>query len=191
MPFPAIVEWYGRYNTLTALHQAAMIDEWDYGLYMTLGEYDVARYIGWTPNGMADRVTNVNHPEHNQLLTDNGNQSYYLWDVFPAFGGAVALNNTGSNAALALIRALQPELNNPDNYPRPPAGNNCCVSVFSCCFGPHAEPQNVHPSVDPPPGFPVVVAYNPHAQMNNWIRIDAAVPQWQLLIDNLPDNPDP
>ena len=185
MPFPAIVEWYGPYDTLSALHEKATNDQWEYGLYMALGEHGNARYIGWTVDGLATKVTNVDHPEHNVLLEDGGNTSYYLGYAYPDFGGKTAQNNTGSNAARALIRALLPELNNPDNYPNPPAGNNCCVSVFSCFYG----ADDAH--IDPPPAFPVVVTYNPYAQENNWIRIEAVAPQWQLLIDTLPDNPDP
>lgn len=128
------------------------------GLYMTLDEHDEARFIGWTPDGLANRVLDVGHPEHNELLQDEGNRSFYLGDVHPYTGATTLRQNIGANAALLLTRTLRPVLNGQFPDPEPPAGNDCCMSVFSCFYG----IENME-AIDPPPEFPTIVAYNPHS----------------------------
>ena len=156
--FAATIEWYGPYPNLTAVHQAANNDGWVGGLYMTLDEHGKARFIGWTPDELANRVLDVGHPEHNELLQDEGNRSFYLGDVFPYTEARYLKRNIGANAALLLIRTLRPVLNGQFPNPEPPAGNDCCMSVFSCFYG----IKNME-ATDPPPEFPTIAAYNPHS----------------------------
>ena len=156
--FAATIEWYGPYPNLTAVHQAANADGWTDGLYMALGEHDEARFIGWTPDALANRVLDMGHPEHNELLKDEGNRSFYIGDVYPYTRAANLRQNIGANAALLLIRTLKPVLNGQFPDPEPPAGNSCCMSVFSCFY----DIKNKE-AIDPLPGFPVIVAYNPYA----------------------------
>ena len=175
--FAATIEWYGPYPNLTAVYQAANADDWSYGLYMALGGDDEPHFISWTPDGLANRVLNVDHPEHNDLLLNEGNHSFYLGDVHPHTGSAELRNNIGANAALLLIRTLDPMLNHQFPDPEPPAGNNCCMSVFSCFYG----IENMEAAIDPPPGFPAIVAHNPHARNGAGRRIMVYAPAPQEL----------
>ena len=174
--FAATIEWFGPYPSLTNVHWVAR-DDWEHGLYMATGERDEIRFIGWTPDGMG-RVFDTTHPEHNTILAREGNQRFYIGYVRPLTGSKVLRDNIEANAALTLIRALKPELNDRSYDPKPPAGNNCCMSVFSCFYGTESR-DGTYPAVDPPPGFPVIVAYNPHAQERGgcWIRVYTPTPQ--------------
>ena len=174
--FAATIEWLGPYLSLTTVHKVAK-DDWEHGLYMAAGERDEIRFIGWTSDGMG-RVFDTTHFEHNKILPREGNQSFYIGYVRPLTGAKVLRDNIEANAALTLIRALKPELNDRSYDPKPPAGINCCMSVFSCFYGTELRDGN-YPAVDPPPGFPVIVAYNPHARDRRglWIRVYTPTPQ--------------
>ena len=175
--FAAAIEWYGPYPNLMTVDQEAK-GSWEHGLYMAVGERDEIRFIGWTPDGLASRVFDTTHAEHNKILRREGNQSFYIGYVHPPTHSTILRNNIEANAALTLIRALKPELNDRSHDPEPRAGKNCGMSVFSCFYG--TESRDGHyPAVDPPPGFPVIVAYNPNAQKRGgcWIRVYTPTPQ--------------
>ena len=75
--FAATIESYGPYPHLLRVSRAAKDRRREHGLYMTLGEGDEPLLIGWTRDGLASRVLDTDHPEHNQLLTLKDNQSFY------------------------------------------------------------------------------------------------------------------
>ena len=173
--FAATIEWYGPYPNLTAVHQAVIADDWSGpwtdGLYMALGEHDKAHFIAWAPDTLADRVLDMDCLEHDKLPKGEGNRSFYIGDVHPYTGRNANLRqNIGANAALLLIRTLEPVLN--DQPPEPQAGNNCCMSVFSCFY----DINNHEEAIDPLPGFPVIVAYNPYANNQTGRRITVYAP---------------
>ena len=173
--FAATIEWYGPYPNLTAVHQAVNNDwkyPWTDGLYMALGEHDKARFIDWIPDALADRVLDMGRLEHDKLPKDEGNRSFYIGDVHPYTGNTNLRKNIGANAALLLIRTLKPVLNDQFPDPEPPAGNNCRMSVFSCFY----DINNHEEAIDPLPGFPVIVAYNPYANNQTGRRITVYAP---------------
>ena len=143
---------------------------------MALGEHDEARFIGWTPDALADRVLDMGRLEHNKLPKGEGNRSFYIGEVHPRTRDAGLRQNIGANAALLLIRTLEPMLNAQSRDPEPTAGNNCCMSVFSCFY----DIENKE-AIDPPPGFPTIVAYNPYANNQTGRRIEVYAPAPQEL----------
>ena len=116
------------------------------------------------------------HPEHNEILTREGNQGFYIGYVHPATNSRALRNNIEANAALTLIRALQPKLNDRSLDPEPPAGNKCCMAVFSCFYSTEMRNDGYYASVDSPPVFPVIVASNPYANDRRGSKIKVYAP---------------
>ena len=176
MPAAVIIRWY-EYPNLETLHDEVKTNQWLRAFFMAYGEHGI-RFISSTENVRE-------HPLPEELEAE-GNQTFYLVDmVAPETGDrkAQAWKNLTTQsldyATQALIRFLNPELNepceDPDDY----------VSVLSCFFdacdadGVPLDEDDIF-AANPPEGFPTLVAHHPcpHARgnevrpfNNGWISV--------------------
>lgn len=157
-----IISWFGMYENTEALRQEAVDPEggwqWNRTLYMATGEQGI-RYIG-SVRDQARRYDCITCFPDDPLLERGGNLFFWLGSIqtrpvhnrnaIPA-GGPNDLNAVEH----ALIRFLQPELN---NMPREAPDDS--LSVFSCFYGLETDENGDWVPVDPPAGFPILVAYD-------------------------------
>ena len=168
MPSASIVWWYGPYDTMEELREAAIGFEIPVVLYMALSGHTVRR-IGWTDDPAVQFGPAQPHRDRDFLHLAEAEHTYYLGQLAPpAPAGPNGLQNAASNAVAAFNSVLF-NGHPPDEH----------VSLFSSFCDTQMEMHEGdedYPLRDPPTGFAVVIAFNPYPPPPgeaNWIVVRA------------------